>query len=45
MNIYERQPTSIKTWRGKVEITSKVKVENTADLSLAYSPGSQSHAE
>lgn len=39
MNIYEKAANQHKTWRGKVEITSKVKVENTADLSLAYSPG------
>lgn len=28
-----------KEWRGKIEVNSRVKVENFDDLSLAYSPG------
>ncbi|HBG01233.1 MAG TPA: NAD-dependent malic enzyme [Firmicutes bacterium] len=39
MNIYEKAVARHKEWRGKVEITSKAKVTNAAELSLAYSPG------
>lgn len=26
-------------WKGKIEVVSRVKVENAEDLSLAYTPG------
>ena len=26
-------------WKGKIEVVSKVRVENKEDLSLAYTPG------
>lgn len=39
MNIYERALEQHKQWRGKLEITSKAKVTNADELSLAYSPG------
>ncbi|HKM42584.1 MAG TPA: NAD-dependent malic enzyme, partial [Limnochordia bacterium] len=39
MNIYERALEQHKVWRGKLEITSKAKVTNADELSLAYSPG------
>ena len=26
-------------WKGKIEVTSRVPVENSEDLSLAYTPG------
>ncbi|NMB19710.1 MAG: NADP-dependent malic enzyme [Firmicutes bacterium] len=39
MNIYERALAKHEQWRGKLEITSKAKVSNAEELSLAYSPG------
>ena len=39
MNIYERAVAQHKKWQGKLEITSKAKVTNADELSLAYSPG------
>lgn len=39
MNVYEKALGMHKKWRGKVEIVSKAKIKDAADLSLAYSPG------
>jgi malate dehydrogenase (oxaloacetate-decarboxylating) len=39
MNIKEEALKKHFEWRGKIEITSKVKLENRGDLSLAYTPG------
>ena len=39
MNVYEKALEMHKKWRGKVEIVSKAKIKDAADLSLAYSPG------
>jgi len=39
MNVYAKALEEHKKWRGKVEITSKASVKNSAELSLAYSPG------
>lgn len=39
MNVYAQALEKHKEWRGKVEIISKATVKNSADLSLAYSPG------
>lgn len=39
MNVYEKAAAQHGEWRGKVEVTSKVRVTNAAELSLAYSPG------
>ena len=39
MSIYEKALAEHKKWRGKVEVASKVTVENAEELSLAYSPG------
>ena len=38
-DVYERSLELHRKNRGKMEIRSKVKVENKEDLSLAYSPG------
>ncbi|MBP2098703.1 NAD(P)-dependent malic enzyme [Enterococcus rivorum] len=37
--IYEKALEAHKTWQGKIEVTSKVKLETKEDLSLAYTPG------
>ncbi|MDT2737575.1 NADP-dependent malic enzyme [Enterococcus pseudoavium] len=39
MTIYEEALAAHKKWRGKIEVTSKAKVENKEDLALAYTPG------
>lgn len=39
MNIYEEALAAHKKWQGKIEVTTKVPVENKHDLSLAYTPG------
>lgn len=39
MDVYEQALHHHEKWRGKVEMKSKVEINNTADLSLAYSPG------
>jgi len=39
MDVYARALEEHKKWRGKVEITSRAQVKNSAELSLAYSPG------
>ena len=39
MTIYDEAITAHKKWRGKIEVTSKAKVHNKDDLSLAYTPG------
>ncbi|NLM41105.1 MAG: NAD-dependent malic enzyme [Firmicutes bacterium] len=39
MNVYAKALEEHKKWRGKVEITSRAQVKNSAELSLAYSPG------
>lgn len=39
MNIYEESLKFHKDYKGKIEITSRVKVESSKDLSLAYTPG------
>ncbi|MDQ0360101.1 NAD(P)-dependent malic enzyme [Breznakia pachnodae] len=39
MDVYEQSLALHKAKKGKVAITSKVKVENMEDLSLAYTPG------
>lgn len=39
MNIYEESLEFHKEKRGKIEVVSRVKVENEKDLSLAYTPG------
>lgn len=39
MNVYEKALEQHAKWRGKLEIASKAKVTNAAELSLAYSPG------
>lgn len=39
MNIYEESLAFHREKKGKIEITSRVKVENEKDLSLAYTPG------
>lgn len=39
MNIYEEALKFHEEKRGKVEVTSRVKIQNERDLSLAYTPG------
>ncbi|MGL4760103.1 MAG: NAD(P)-dependent malic enzyme [Sarcina sp.] len=39
MNIYEESLKFHKDYKGKIEIKSRVKVESSKDLSLAYTPG------
>ena len=39
MNIYEESLKFHKEKKGKLEIISRVKIENSKDLSLAYTPG------
>ena len=39
MSIKERALYKHYEWRGKLEVTSRVKIENKEDLSLAYTPG------
>lgn len=39
MNIYEESLKFHKELKGKLEISSRVKIENEKDLSLAYTPG------
>lgn len=39
MDSKERAMNAHKRWRGKVEMMSRVKVENAEDLSIAYTPG------
>lgn len=39
MNIYEESLKIHEAKRGKIEVTSKVEVKNTHDLSVVYSPG------
>ena len=39
MNIYEQSLKFHKDLKGKLEISSRVKIENEKDLSLAYTPG------
>jgi len=39
MNIQEKSLKLHEEWRGKIEVTSKVPVNTTEDLSLAYTPG------
>ena len=39
MNIYEESLKFHKELKGKLEITSRVKITNEKDLSLAYTPG------
>ncbi|CUO74351.1 NAD(P)-dependent malic enzyme [Clostridium disporicum] len=39
MNIYEESLKFHKDLKGKLEISSRVKIENEKDLSLAYTPG------
>ena len=39
MNIYEEALNFHKEVKGKLEITSRVSIENEKDLSLAYTPG------
>jgi len=39
MNIQEESLKLHEQWRGKIEVTSKVPVNSTEDLSLAYTPG------
>ncbi|WP_379946002.1 NADP-dependent malic enzyme [Enterococcus devriesei] len=39
MTIYDKALTAHEKWRGKIEVTSKARVRNKEDLSLAYTPG------
>lgn len=39
MTIYDEALAAHEKWRGKIEVTSKAKVQNKDDLSLAYTPG------
>lgn len=39
MKVYEKALAEHKRWRGKVQVTSKVRVKTPEELSLAYSPG------
>ena len=39
MNIYEESLKFHKELKGKLEITSRVKITNEKDLSIAYTPG------
>lgn len=39
MNIYEEALKFHKEYKGKIEVISRVKVESSEDLSLAYTPG------
>lgn len=39
MTIYDEALAIHEKWRGKIEVTSKAKVRNKDDLSLAYTPG------
>src|SRR5581483_12114041 len=39
MDIYEESVELHKLLKGKLEVVSKVKIENKHDLSLAYTPG------
>ncbi len=38
-NLKQRTMEAHKTWRGKIEITSRVSLENTDELTIAYTPG------
>ncbi|MBU5584628.1 NAD-dependent malic enzyme, partial [Enterococcus sp. S181_ASV_20] len=37
--MYDEALTAHEKWHGKIEVTSKAKVHNKDDLSLAYTPG------
>ena len=39
LNIYEEALKFHEEKRGKLEVTSRVKIQNEKDLSLAYTPG------
>lgn len=39
MNYAEKSLQKHEEWRGKIEVTSRVSLENKEDLSLAYTPG------
>lgn len=39
MTIYEDALQAHEKWRGKIEVTSKIRVKTKDDLSLAYTPG------
>ena len=39
MNYMEESLRLHKEWQGKIEVISRVRVENKDDLSLAYTPG------
>ena len=39
MNYSEESLKKHFEWKGKLEVTSRAKVENKQDLSLAYTPG------
>lgn len=38
-NLKQRTMEAHKAWRGKIEITSRVSLENTDELTIAYTPG------
>lgn len=39
MDVYEKSRIMHEEFKGKIEVVSKVKIENKEDLSLAYTPG------
>ena len=39
MDIQEKAIKAHREWKGKIEVTSKVSVNNTTELSIAYTPG------
>ena len=38
-NLKQRTMEAHKMWKGKIEITSRVSLENTDELTIAYTPG------
>ena len=39
MDVYERSVQMHRQWQGKIEVVSRCRIENSEDLSLAYTPG------
>ncbi|OJG47129.1 malate dehydrogenase [Enterococcus hermanniensis] len=39
MTIYDEALRAHENWRGKIEVTSKIRVKTKEDLALAYTPG------
>ena len=39
MDVYEKAVQMHRQWQGKIEVVSRCRIENSEDLSLAYTPG------